>query len=73
MMYGLNYVSDEAGNIKAVLIDLVQMKEAGITAAQAIGALNDLQMLIDQAVVPAKKTGNWDQARERLKNLKMEE
>ncbi len=70
-MNGLNYVSDEYGNIKAVLIDLIQMKESGITATQAMEALSNLQALIDQAVVPAKKAGNWDQAKERLKNLKV--
>lgn len=70
-MNGLNYVSDESGNIKAVLIDLIQMKESGVTAAQTMEALSNLQILIDQAVVPVKKADNWDQAKEKLKNLKI--
>jgi hypothetical protein len=70
-MNGLNYVSDEAGNIKAVLIDLIRIKESGIASDQVLEALGNLQLLIDQAVVPAKSGSNWDQAKEKLKNLKV--
>lgn len=70
-MNGLNYVSDDAGNIKAVLIDLIEIKASGITANQILEKLNDLQKLIDQAVLPAKSGNNWNQAKEKLRNLKI--
>ncbi len=70
-MNGLNYVSDDAGNIKAVLIDLIEIKASGITADQILEKLNDLQKLIDQAVLPAKSGNNWNQAKEKLRNLKI--
>lgn len=70
-MNGLNYVSDDAGNIKAVLIDLIEIKASGITADQILEKLNDLQKLIDQAVLPAKSGNNWNQEKEKLKNLKI--
>lgn len=71
MMNGLNYVSDDAGNIKAVLIDLIQIKASGIPADQILEQLNDLQSLIDQAVLPAKAGNNWNQVKEKLRNLKV--
>lgn len=70
-MNGLNYVSDDAGNIKAVLIDLIEIKASGITADEILEKLNDLQKLIDQAVLPAKSGNNWNQAKEKLRNLKI--
>lgn len=70
MLNGINFITDEKGNEKAILLDLIAFKKNSTTATEVLGALSDLQQLIDSAGVDVKPTNSWEQAREKLKNLK---
>jgi hypothetical protein len=70
MIDGINYITDEKGNEKAILLDLVIFKKDGTKAGAVLEALDNLQKLIDEAGVDTKKANNWDLAKEKLKSLK---
>ncbi len=71
-MNGINYVTNEKTEIKAILIDLVQLKQDKILAAQVLKHLFDLDELINNAPLPTNKTGNnWDAAKQTLGNFKV--
>ena len=70
MINGINYITDEAGNNKAIILDLIRFKKDGIKEGTVLEALADLQELIDNAPVESKTSGTWDQAKEKLKNFK---
>jgi macrodomain Ter protein organizer (MatP/YcbG family) len=70
MMNGLNYITDERGRRKAILLDLTVFKKENIQASEVLEELAELQELIDQAAHDNKKESNWDMVKEKLKNLK---
>ena len=70
MVNGINFITDEKGNNKAILLDLLVFKKEGIKADAIMDALADLQQLIDEAGVKNKSANFWDLAKEKLKNLK---
>lgn len=69
MVNGINFITDEKGNNKAILLDLLVFKKEGIKADAIMDALADLQQLIDEAGVKNKSANSWDLAKEKLKNL----
>lgn len=70
MIQGINFITDEKGNSKAILLDLITFKKEGIKADAILEALAGLQQFIDEAAVESKSFNTWDQAKEKLKNLK---
>lgn len=70
MINGINFITDEKGNNKAILLDLVQFRKEGIRESAVFEALSGLQQLIDQAGLENKAVNSWEKAREKLKNLK---
>lgn len=70
MINGINFITDEKGNNKAILLDLVQFRKEGIRELAVFEALSGLQQLIDQAGLENKAVNSWEKAREKLKNLK---
>ncbi|MFA6945873.1 MAG: hypothetical protein WC220_08200 [Pedobacter sp.] len=69
MMNGINFITDENGNNKAILLDLVLFKKEGIADASVFEALSGLQKMIDNAATEKKAANTWDQAKEKLKNF----
>ncbi len=70
MINGINFITDDKGNKKAILLDLILFKKEGINADVILKELACLQQLIDEASVENKSINTWDQAKEKLKNLK---
>lgn len=70
MINGINYITDGVGNNKAIILDLVRFKKAGINEEAVFEALVNLQQLIDNAPVEGKVSSTWDQAKDKLKNFK---
>lgn len=70
MINGINFITDDKGNKKAILLDLILFKKEGINADVILKELACLQQLIDDASVENKSINTWDQAKEKLKNLK---
>lgn len=70
MINGINFITDEKGNNKAILLDLVQFRKEGIGESAVFEALSGLQQLIDHAGLENKAVNSWEKAREKLKNLK---
>ena len=70
MINGINFITDEKGKNKAILLDLVQFRKEGILESAVIEALSGLQQLIDHAGLENKEANSWEKAREKLKNLK---
>ncbi|ADY53211.1 hypothetical protein Pedsa_2669 [Pseudopedobacter saltans DSM 12145] len=70
MMNGINIVTDEKGNTKAIMLDLVYFKKEQIDAKKVIEGLSDLQKLIDESVVTSKKDNDWESAKSKLEQLK---
>ncbi len=68
-MNGINYVTNEQGNVKALLLDLVKFKNDGTKAEEILKALNNLQQLINEAGVEEKAIKSWNSEKEKLKNL----
>lgn len=71
MLNGINYITDEAGNNKAIILDLVRFKKDGIKAVAITEALVNIQQLIDDAPLEEKASETWNQAKEKLKNIKL--
>ena len=69
MMNGINYITDEQGRNKAILLDLIQFKKDGASAESIFEALSDLQGLIDAAGGVNKTENTWEKAKEKLKCL----
>lgn len=69
MIDGINFITDESGNNKAIILDLVRFKKDGVKDKTVLEALVNLQQLIDNAVVEQKSASTWDQAKEKLKNF----
>lgn len=70
MVNGINFITDDKGNKKAILLDLILFKKEGINADVILKELACLQQLIDEASIENKSINTWDQAKEKLKNLK---
>lgn len=71
MIKGINFITDEKGNEKGILLDLVVLKKEDIKAEDVFNALKNLQQLIDDADPGKIRINDWDLAKEKLKNLKM--
>jgi hypothetical protein len=70
MIEGINFVTDDKGKEKALILDLMAFKKNNVKASDVINALSGLQELIDKAGVNTKPSGTWDLAKKELKNLK---
>ncbi len=70
MIDGINFITDENGKRKAILLDLIQFKKDGISAESIIDSLSDLQQMINEAGLEKKAPNTWEMAKEKLKNLK---
>jgi len=70
MVEGINYITDEKGNEKGIVLDLIAFKKHNIKESDVLKELSGLQELIDRAGIDQKKAGNWDLAKEQLKDLK---
>jgi len=70
MIDGINIITDEKGNEKGIILDLIAFRKHHVKATDVIQALSGLQELIDNAGIDTRKSSNWDKAKEQLKNLK---
>lgn len=70
MINGINFITDENGNAKAILLDLIQFKKDGLSAESILISLSDLQQMINDAGVEKKAPNTWEMAKEKLKDLK---
>jgi len=69
MIEGINFITDEKGNEKGIILDLAAFKKHNVKASEVLTALSGLQGLIDKAGMDTRKAGNWDLAKEQLKKL----
>ncbi len=69
MIEGINFITDESGNNKAIILDLIHFKRNGVKDKAVWEALQNLQGLIDSAPAEKKSVNTWDQAKEKLKNF----
>ena len=69
MLDGINFITDESGNNKAIILDLIRFKKDGVKDKAVFEALDNLQQLIDNALSEKKQGNTWDQAKEKLKNF----
>ncbi len=70
MIDGINFITDERGNTKAILLDLKQFKKDNVSATSILNSLSDLQQLINDAGVEKEAPNTWELAKEKLKGLK---
>jgi hypothetical protein len=70
MIDGINFITDERGNTKAILLDLKQFKKDNVSAISILNSLSDLQQLINDAGVEKEAPNTWELAKEKLKGLK---
>jgi len=70
MVNGINFITDENGNTKAILLDLIQFRKDGLSAESILDSLSDLQQMINDAGVEKKAPSTWEMAKEKLRNLK---
>ncbi|KHJ37819.1 hypothetical protein PBAC_19800 [Pedobacter glucosidilyticus] len=71
MTEGISIITDDKGNNKALIIDLLYLKKANIKAEEVLKGLSNLQELIDNT--PEKSQQNtWDAAKEKLNKIKPE-
>jgi glutamate synthase domain-containing protein 3 len=73
MINGINYITDENGAKKAILLDLIQFKKDGTGAERIFEALSELQSMINEAGNDKKTLNTWEMAKEKLKGLKSSE
>jgi hypothetical protein len=69
MIDGINFITDEMGNNKAIILDLVRFKRDGVKDKTILEALVNLQQLIDNAAIERNSVNTWDQAKEKLRNF----
>ena len=69
MIEGINFITDEMGNNKAIILDLIRFKKDGVKDEVIFEALKNLQQLIDNASSEKKSSNTWEQAKEKLKNF----
>ncbi|MFZ4102601.1 MAG: hypothetical protein ACOYKR_11685 [Sphingobacterium thalpophilum] len=71
MIDGINFITDEMGNNKAIILDLIRFKKDGVKDEVVFEALKNLQQLIDTASSEKKSSNTWEQAKEKLKNFNL--
>jgi hypothetical protein len=69
MIDGINFITDESGTNKAIILDLVRFKKDGIKDKAVFEALVNLQQYIDNAASENKPSNTWEQAKAKLKNF----
>ncbi|MFD1628807.1 hypothetical protein [Pseudopedobacter beijingensis] len=69
-MNGINIITDEKGNTKALMLDLIYFKREGISADKVLESLAQLQQWIDETPVAQKKDNSWESAKAKLEQLK---
>ena len=69
MIDGINFITDENGKRKAILLDLIQFKKDGINAESIIDSLSDLQQMINEAGLEKKAPNTWEMAKEKLQDF----
>jgi len=69
MIDGIDFITDEMGNNKAIILDLIRFKKDGVKDEVVFEALKNLQQLIDTASSEKKSSNTWEQAKEKLKNF----
>jgi hypothetical protein len=69
-MEGINIITDEKGNQKAIILDLLIFKKEGIKAETVLDNLKNLQELIDKAGIAPEKKTTWEAAKDKLSQLK---
>ncbi|TAE38743.1 MAG: hypothetical protein EAY66_03520 [Sphingobacteriales bacterium] len=66
-MNGIKYVTNEKAEIKAIILDIEQFKLDGISAADVLLKLSDLQQIINNAPQKNKKENtSWEEAKKAL-------
>lgn len=71
MTEGISIITDDKGNNKALIIDLLYLKKANIKAEEVLKGLSNLQELIDNTPVKPQQN-TWDAAKEKLNKIKPE-
>lgn len=69
-MEGINIITDEKGNNKALILDLILFKKNNIKAENILEQLKDLQKWIDETDDQTKANNTWDAAKSKLNQLK---
>ena len=64
-------ITDDKGNNKALIIDLLYLKKANIKAEEVLKGLANLQELIDNTQEKPQQN-TWDAAKEKLNKIKPE-
>ncbi|WP_304064341.1 hypothetical protein [Pedobacter glucosidilyticus] len=71
MTAGISMITDDKGNNKALIIDLLYLKKANIKAEEVLKGLANLQELIDNTLEKPQQN-TWDTAKEKLNKIKPE-
>lgn len=71
MTAGISMITDDKGNNKALIIDLLYLKKANIKAEEVLKGLANLQELIDNTLEKPQQN-TWDAAKEKLNKIKPE-
>ncbi|WP_026902942.1 hypothetical protein [Pedobacter glucosidilyticus] len=71
MTAGISMITDDKGNSKALIIDLLYLKKANIKAEEVLKGLANLQELIDNTQEKPQQN-TWDAAKEKLNKIKPE-
>ncbi len=71
MTAGISMITDDKGNNKALIIDLLYLKKANIKAEEVLKGLANLQELIDNTQEKPQQN-TWDAAKEKLNKIKPE-
>jgi Fe-S oxidoreductase len=69
-MEGINIITDEKGNNKALILDLILFKKNNIKAESVLEHLKDLQKWIEETEEQKKPANTWEAAKSRLNQLK---
>jgi len=70
-MEGINIITDEKGNNKALILDLILFKKNNIKSEIVLEQLKDLQKWIDETGEQTKPNDNtWEAAKSKLNQLK---
>ena len=72
-MDGVNIITDDKGNNKAIILDLLILKQKNIKAAEVVQSLSNLQKLIDDVQVGQPKENNWEAAKSKLSDIKTQD
>ena len=70
MIKGVNFITDEKGNQKGILLDIIVFRKENIKATDVLNSLQDLQQWIDNSGDDQSLASDWDHAKDKLKNFK---